>query len=273
VAVTFQFPDAAITTNPATVVPDGPTSRIVNQSDVDGLTGFASNAPAAILTLQGGRSLTTRDTFSNTGTLIIATDSTFTVTGAYTQPAGSTFLDGGALTATTVTIGADSTLSGSGTIMGDVMLAAKLYVGAPGVPGILASIGDYTQTGTLVIEISGTDPTNSDFDQLQISGQVTFAGGTLTINLINDVMPDPSHPDSFRIITFGARDSADHFAVYNGLGLGDGNYLAPIFDDGGLTLVATSGGGAPHGQHERGAAELATALDHLFSSLAEKRTS
>src|SRR5262249_54802602 len=98
VAGTFQFPDAAITTYAATVVPDGPTSRIVNQSNVDALTGFASNAPAAILTLQGGRSLTTRDTFSHTGTLIIATDSTFTVTGAYTQPAGSTFLDGGALT-------------------------------------------------------------------------------------------------------------------------------------------------------------------------------
>jgi hypothetical protein len=96
----------------------------------------------------------------------------------------------------------------------------------------------------LVIKIGGTDP--SLFDQLQISGDATFAGGTLTIVLFNGFAPDPTNPDMFPIITFGRHDSSDDFAQYNGTDLGGGLMLVPQYTAGGLTLVATQSPSADH---------------------------
>ncbi len=80
VAGTFKFPNAAITTNAATIVLDGPNARIVNvnQADADALTNFATNV--GNFTLRNGRSFTTAGAFSNPGSLTIEAGSTFKVT-------------------------------------------------------------------------------------------------------------------------------------------------------------------------------------------------
>lgn len=231
----LQFNAANIAFNAATVVLDGPAARIINQAGQDALARFATNTSVGNFTLQNGASLTATGDFTNAGSISVTNGSTFTTSGTYTQSGGLTTLGDSVLAADTVDV-EGGTLSGTGTIDASVMMAGELDVGVAGSPGVLTITGDYAQTGVLVIEIGGTTP-GVDFDQLHVSGRATFAGGTLTIRLINGFFPDPSVPDTFPIITFGRHDSTDDFAVYNGLDLGDGLYLAPVFDDAGLTLV------------------------------------
>jgi hypothetical protein len=66
IAGTFQFPNAAITTNASNIILDGPSSQIVNQSSVNALANFGTNNGS--LTLQNGRVLST-PAFTNAGTL------------------------------------------------------------------------------------------------------------------------------------------------------------------------------------------------------------
>ncbi|MCI0463918.1 MAG: hypothetical protein L0Z62_43850 [Gemmataceae bacterium] len=100
VAGTFKFPDAAITTNAATIVLDGPNAQIVNQADVNALTNFASNTAAGRFTVRNGRNFTTAGAFRNDGSLTIGFGSTFTVTStlgnfADTTLTGGTYIVGG----------------------------------------------------------------------------------------------------------------------------------------------------------------------------------
>ncbi len=87
IARTFKFPNAAITSNAATIVLDGPNARIVNQPDGDALTNFATNSAGGRFTIQNGRNFTTAATvaFTNAGILTVGTGSTFTVTGSLTN--------------------------------------------------------------------------------------------------------------------------------------------------------------------------------------------
>ena len=87
---TFQFADADIQTNAATIVLDGPTAQIVDLANNDALANFATNAAAGSFTIENGRNLTLTDAFTNAGTLIIGTGSTFTANGAYTQTGAAT---------------------------------------------------------------------------------------------------------------------------------------------------------------------------------------
>ncbi len=241
---TFQFAGAAVVTNAATLILDGPDAQLLDTQGNDALANsFAANAGS--LTLQNGYPLlTVPSDFSNTGTLIVGPGSTFDTPGVYSQTAGLTTLNGGTLEADGLLDLEGGVLNGAGTLQGTVLNNAEIDVGQPGSPGVLMVTGDYSGSGTLVIEIGGTNP-GSDFDQLTIGGQATFASGTLTVNLINGFQPNPSNPDSFQVMTFGAHDPADDFAVYNGLNLGNGLSLTPTYDSGSLTLVATSSGGAP----------------------------
>ncbi len=87
---TFQFTGARIVTNEATLVLDGPNSRIIDESANDALAGFATNAAAGSFTLQNGRSFTTGGAFTNLGHLTLGAGSTLTVTGDFTQGAAAT---------------------------------------------------------------------------------------------------------------------------------------------------------------------------------------
>ena len=87
---TFQFTGARIVTNAATIVLDGPNSRIINESSNDALAGLATIAATGSFTIQNGRAFTTAGAFTNLGRLTIGAGSTFTVMGDFTQGASAT---------------------------------------------------------------------------------------------------------------------------------------------------------------------------------------
>ena len=98
-------------------------------------------------------------------------------------------------------VNAQGLLSGSGTIIGNVLNAAGTV--APGnSPGILSVTGNYTQSsaGTLQIELGGTTP-GSGFDQLLVTGGMSLAG-TLNVSLTNGFLPKKN--DSFDILDWGS---------------------------------------------------------------------
>jgi hypothetical protein len=233
------------------------TLDIQNDQSITNTAGTATLTNAGILRKSAGTDTTAIDAvFSNSGTLqvqagtmsvagdfatsgavTVGANGTLSAGGDYNQTGGTTTLAGGALAAGGTINLRGGVLSGSGTLNGTVNNGAEIDVGTSTNVGILTINGDYMGTGTLVIKIGGPDP--SLYDQLMISGNAAFAGGTLRIIVTGGYRPDPTIPDSFQIISFGSHDPADDFAVYSGTDLGGGLTLASDYSDTGLTLVAT----------------------------------
>jgi hypothetical protein len=240
---TFKFPGADIRTLAATLELDGPTSRVVNLADVNGLANLAATAATNSLTLSNGRAFTTAGPFSNAGSLTVGAGSTFTVTGRYTQQtAGSTTtLNGGTLVARsaagteTVDIQA-GTLAGWGTINAHLVNGGEVSPGGTNATGLLRVNGNYTQTGagTLNIELGGRHA--GQYDQLSISGVATL-GGTLNILRIHSFLP--SIDNRFQVLLFGSRDGTTRF-VPNGQNVGPDRILELIYATDGLTLETRS---------------------------------
>jgi hypothetical protein len=236
IAGTFQFINANVGINDATIVLEGPASRITNQTGVDALTSLASNTAAGIFTLQNGQNVTTTMSFTNAGGVVLTGNSSFTISGNYSQVAGFTTIGVGTLAASLVDLEA-GILSGSGTIEGDVLNAGQIDVGGAGAAGLLIITGNFTQTATgiLNLEIGGLMP-GDQFNQLQIGGLATL-DGTLNIALLDEYFP--MIDDSFQVLTFGSRNG--DFAVMNGLDLGGGLFFDPVYGDNGLDLVTRAG--------------------------------
>ena len=88
----------------------------------------------------------------------------------------------------TVTVGVGGTLSGAGTIQGNVNnVAGTVSPGAS--PGMLTITGNYTQgaSGVLDMQIGGL-VAGTDYDQLRVGGTTSLAG-TLNTALINGFVP------------------------------------------------------------------------------------
>jgi hypothetical protein len=131
--------------------------------------------------------------FTNSGTVTVGAGVTLNVAGNFTQTGGTTSLNGATLQATSVNING-GTLSGLGTIIGNVTNAGVLDVGdSPNQTtqsvGLLAIKGNYTQTslGTLNIEIGG-NIAGTQYDQLAITGSASL-NGTLDVSFINGFHP------------------------------------------------------------------------------------
>jgi hypothetical protein len=94
----FQFANAAIVTNAASIVLDGPGAQITDLLGNDALAGtFATNAAAGRFTLLDGAAFITAGNFTNLGSLTVGLGSTFGVSGNFTQGAAGTLdlqLDG-----------------------------------------------------------------------------------------------------------------------------------------------------------------------------------
>src|SRR5439155_21154873 len=90
--------NADIRTNAATIVLDGPASKIVNQNNADALANFTTTAAAGSFTIGNGRNVAPGGAFANAGALVIGAGSTFAPGSGYTQTAGSTTLQAGVLT-------------------------------------------------------------------------------------------------------------------------------------------------------------------------------
>ena len=105
-------------------------------------------------------------------------------------------------------------------------------------PGIMTFSGDFVQgySGVLNMELGGT-VAGSEYDQLIVSGQFEL-GGTLNVLSWNGF--SASEGDSFDVATAGS--FAGQFDDYDGLNLGGGLVLDPIFDSDTLTLLARDTG-------------------------------
>lgn len=94
------------------------------------------------------------------------------------------------------------TLSGIGTIVGDVsVLTGTVSPGGSGTAGTLTISGNYTQDagGVLAMDVGGL--TSSDFDQVLITGALALGGG-IEVTLINNFVP--SQGSSLPVILAGS---------------------------------------------------------------------
>jgi hypothetical protein len=140
-------------------------------------------------------------------------------------------------------IGANATLTGGGTVLGDVIAAGGASI-APGPvpaspaaasPGILQVGGNLTtQTASnLAVEIGGTTA-GTNFDQLVVGGNASFSGN-LAVKLINGFSPAPLQ--QFDIVTYATHSGS---LTANGAISAGGNLVfAPIYQADRLTLIST----------------------------------
>lgn len=147
--------------------------------------GFLNDTNGTLVaTESGGVSLKAGD-FENRGEVLVASNSTLSRDGDFLQTSGVTIVDG-TLTVSDGLLIQGGTLSGSGTIVGDVFNSATT---APGnSPGTLFIDGNFEQTGVLDIEIGGS-PTSGLFDAVVVSGDLSL-GGLLRVSLINGFIPE-----------------------------------------------------------------------------------
>jgi hypothetical protein len=203
---------------PLTIINDGRTFR--NRGTIN---------------LADGRSLTVSGStgaFTNTGDVTVSSGSTFTVSGHYTQTGGSTTLLGGTLTASgTVEIQA-GVLAGSGTINAHVTNAGQVNPGGTGTAGVLTINGNYTQTGTLNIDLGGLTA-GTQYDRLSVRDAARL-GGTLNVRLINGFPPSIGN---FQVLLFGLRIEGSRFSSVNFPDLSSNLILELSFAPNGLTLV------------------------------------
>lgn len=144
------------------------------------------------MTVQAGSQLNYSGTLHNrilvAGGITKAGPGTMTISGnnSYTGPttvsAGKLVVDGNISTSTT-TVENGGTLGGSGTV-GSVIVQTGGTVSPGNSPGILNVNGDYSQSGTLTIEINGLTP-GTQHDQLNVDrlsgdGAVSL-GGNLSV--------------------------------------------------------------------------------------------
>lgn len=209
----FQFNDAAIVNNAATIFMDGPTAQIIDQNGNDALNYvFTVNLDAGRFTLRNGATLHTDD-FLNLGQVFIESGSHFTVDSpfTYTQQGGATTLsdDLAILTADLVDIQA-GLLVGWGTIEGLVQNAGELRVGGDTATHELTIQGDFIQTssGITRIKINGEIPQTPLYDKLTVTGQVTL-DGTLKVIFLSDQAPRSDF--LFDALHYGSRAAGTQF--------------------------------------------------------------
>src|SRR6202011_4072460 len=116
VAGTLQFDNANIVTNAANITLTGAASRIINQSNVNALTNFATNALGANFALASGRNFTTAGNFTNNGTLTVGSGTTFAVNGNLTNFASNTLTGGTYLVSGTLQFNGANIVKNSATI-------------------------------------------------------------------------------------------------------------------------------------------------------------
>jgi hypothetical protein len=228
---TFKFPGADIVTNAATVILDGTSAQIVDQTNTDALRNFVTNAAAGSLAIRNGRNLTRSASITNAGRFVIGTASTLALTGVdcdYIQTSGITRLEDGNLTATRkVDIQAGS-MVGTGTVTGALRNGGMVSPGVselPSVaPGILNVAGTYEQIGTgqLRIEFSGT--ASGEFDALLVSGNATL-DGILQVHGIDNFLL--SIQDTLGVLGSAGRNGA--FAMFASTCPGPGSCVGLLY--------------------------------------------
>ena len=145
-------------------------------------------------------------------------------------------IDDSILTNNELTIDVGGSLSGNGTVTGDVTTGGTVQPGDS--VGTLALQGDFTQssTGTLVAEISGPGPTDHDF--LSITGDATI-DGTLEVRFVDGFLPTAG--EVFDLISVGGSISGN-FAQITFPDLASGFQFSGKFVNGTYQLTAMNDG-------------------------------
>jgi len=212
-----------IVRNQGNVTLSGPTATFARFTT-------ALNENQGSLALKNDRDLSVGN-FSNSGTLRVEDATTrLTVTGAYTQSDGSTTLiEGGELSATDGFNLQGGSLTGDGTILGNLVSTGSPVISPGASAGSLAIAGNASLSGTLIMEIGGLTP-GIEHDQLLVGGNLTL-GGTLALSFIDGFVPQfgqnitlvqagSAISDSFANVPNGERltlaDGIHSFAVHYG---------------------------------------------------------
>jgi hypothetical protein len=219
---TLQFDNAHIVTNAAHISLTSPTATIVNQSSVNALSSFATNAAGGSFSISGGANFTTAGNFTNSGSLSVGAGDTFKVTGSLTNFANHTLTGGtyniagtlqfGAAGSTITTNAANLTLRGASakllSLTGGNLLAPLATNASTGVftvagGGSFTTAAAFTNNGTLDVEsgstlavtgnltntgTAGTNLTNQGgaANTLTVTGKLTSTAGSVTIGANND---------------------------------------------------------------------------------------
>ncbi len=213
-------PNATLTINSTAVLVLGNGNTAINTIGGNGTLDEANG----VLTIANGIG-----TFNGTVTGGVATDGSLTSSGNLNLAAGTvnvypngttvtagTLLVNGLLVTPLTTVDAGATLGGNGTVTGDVVDNGGTV--SPGnSPGIITIGGNYTEAGTLKIEIAGTSGPGSPtgHDQVVVGGNTTIIPATSTLNLVKfNPAYEPALGDTFKIISGAAGSITGHFGTF-----------------------------------------------------------
>jgi hypothetical protein len=202
-----------------------------------------------------GSGMTAIGVFTNYGTVRLQSG-TVSFGYGYNQMAGTTSLAGGNLSGAPNVSIFGGALQGQGTIIGGDAQPGVFNGGTFTLTGLLkilsASFGQ-ASGATLNIALGGTNVGNG-YGQLNIAGGATL-DGTLNITLTNGFRPQPG--DSFQVLTCNYAVNGS-FATINGLNLGAGLTLQPVYTATNLTLIAVEVPPqlAPSGPYSHGTFQL-----------------
>ncbi|MFJ7311483.1 autotransporter-associated beta strand repeat-containing protein [Pseudomonas sp. NPDC098747] len=163
------------------------TMTLNSGADLTAMTGHidggTNGSEGDTLVLNSAESLTlSGDTISGFEVLHKMNSGDVTLTGSQTYARATLIGEGqmkveGRLTSATVEVGTEATLSGAGTIVGDVVNAGTLSPG--GSVGTLSVEGDVSFAPSSIFSVE-VEPAGGS-DRLNVSGVVTIAGGTVDV--------------------------------------------------------------------------------------------
>ncbi len=202
----------------------GPSNDTYTLNGWEGTTTITGGTGTNSLVVQSGTVQTSTLTVSHVQTLSVTggtldvNDSFSSIPAVQVQGGGTLDLENG----TTLTAG----VTNGGTLM----------LGSPTSTADATIAGNYTQTGTGTLDIKLGGASAGQYDQLNVTGDVTLSG-TLNVSLIDGF--SPSSGDSFQIITYMGTLAGD-FDTKNFPALGGGNKFATSFGGGSYTLSVTT---------------------------------
>ena len=221
-----------LTTNDAIVLLDGAGSSFANF--VNKLTTNGGS-----FTVQDGATFTTPGALGNSGVVIVGNNgSILTITGNFTQSgaASQTYLQGGTLKSLTSTVTVNGgSVTGAGTIQGNVINNALFDPGTGTGGGTIAITGNDSQTSMGVLDIGLGGTAAGQFGQLAVGGSATL-NGTLSIILLDNFVPTDT--DLFQAVTYAMHSGT--FPTINGTSLPNNQTLTTNYTSSNLTLGVTA---------------------------------
>ena len=176
-----------------------------------------------VFNLTTGSSAVVGGSVNNAGTISIDRTSSLTAKGGFNQSGGSTLANGVLNVAGAGANFQGGTLSGTGTLNGNLTMAGMMIPGNP--TGTFTLNGNYTQTsaGTLAEQVGWLSGSNANL--FRVSGTATLAG-TLALSLLNG--SNLVVGDSFMLLTF--LSDTGTFSNVTGTNIGNNLMLDVIYD-------------------------------------------